>query len=280
MSFKSRARTVQVRIAGAAMLFALAGTSALAADYPALPAPPPPPSAWQFQAIGYGWATAINGEVGVRNLPPVDANIDFRDVLRHLDGVFMGSFLAKNGEWMVMTDLVWAKLSDNALVKPPGNRRPVLAALLPGTYVELELRQLIASSIAGYRLPFVSPDLELYATAGLRYQRLTPQLKATPGLVPITISRGRVEDWADPIVGVAAHWRITDRWFLNALADVGGFGVGSQFTAQGFASIGYQWTPSISTSVGYRAIYTDYRDGGFLYNTTQHGLYSSLAYHF
>ena len=51
-------------------------------------------------------------------------------------------------------------------------------------------------------------------------------------------------------------------------------------TAQGFASIGYQWTPSISTSVGYRAIYTDYRDGGFLYSTTQHGLYSSLAYHF
>jgi hypothetical protein len=280
MSFKTKAHSVRAAMTGAAMLLALPGTPALAADYPVLAAPPPPPSAWQFQAIGYGWATAINGEVGVRNLPPVDANIDFRDVLRHLDGVFMGSFLAKNGEWMVMTDLVWAKLSDNALVKPPGNRRPVLVALLPGTYVELELRQLIGSGIAGYRLPFVSPDLELYATAGVRYQRLTPQLKATPGLVPITISRGRVEDWADPIVGVAAHWRITDRWFVNALADVGGFGVGSQFTAQGFASIGYQWTPSVSTSIGYRAIYTDYRDGGFLYNTTQHGLYSSLAYHF
>ena len=119
----------------------------------------------------------------------------------------MGSFLAKNGEWMVMTDFVWAKLSDDALVKPPGFRRPVLAALLPGTFVEVGLRQLIASGIAGYRLPFVSPDLELYATAGLRYQRLTAQLKATPGLIPITISRGGVEDWADPIIGVSAHWR-------------------------------------------------------------------------
>jgi hypothetical protein len=269
-----------IRRVGIMVPLAFACTSAFAADYPVLPAPPPPPSAWQFQAIGYGWATAINGEVGVRNLPPVDVNVDFRDVLRHLDGAFMGSFLAKNGEWMVMADLVWAKLSDDALVKPPGNRRPVLAALLPGTYVELGLRQLIASGIAGYRLPFVSPDLELYATAGVRYNRLTAQLKATPGLIPVTISRGRVEDWADPIVGMAAHWRITDRWFLNALADVGGFGVGSEFTAQGFASIGYQWTPSISTSVGYRAIYTDYRDRGFLYSTTQHGLYSSLAYHF
>ena len=71
MRFKTKARTVRAGTTGAAMLFALAGTSALAADYPVLAAPPPPPFAWQFQAIGYGWATAINGEVGVRNLPPV-----------------------------------------------------------------------------------------------------------------------------------------------------------------------------------------------------------------
>ena len=83
------------------------------------PAPPPASSTWQFQAIGYGWATAINGEVGVHNLPPVDVNADFPDVLKRLDAALMGSFLAKNGEWMVMTDLVWAKLSDDTLVKPP-----------------------------------------------------------------------------------------------------------------------------------------------------------------
>ena len=87
---KTRARTVQARIAGAAMLFAFAGTSALAADYPVLAAPSPPPSDLAVPAIGYGWATAINGEVGVRNLPPVDANVDFPDVLRRLDGVVHG----------------------------------------------------------------------------------------------------------------------------------------------------------------------------------------------
>jgi hypothetical protein len=269
-----------LRRLGGVILLGLTGTAAHGADYPVLRGHSSPLSAWQFQATAYGWATAINGEVGVRNLPPVDVNVDFLDVLKRLDGAFMGSFLAKNGEWMVMTDLVWAKLSDDALVKLPGTRRPVLAALLPGTHVELGLRQLIASSIVGYRLPFVSPDVELYATAGVRYQRLTAQLKATPGLIPITISRGGVEDWADPIVGLAFNWRITDRWFANALADIGGFGVGSEFTAQGFANIGYKWTPSISTSIGYRAISTDYRDGGFRYSTTQHGLYSSLAYHF
>jgi hypothetical protein len=125
----------------------------LATAKPVRPAPPPASSTWQFQAIGYGWATAINGEVGVHNLPPVDVNADFPDVLKRLDAALMGSFLAKNGEWMVMTDLVWAKLSDDTLVKPPGIRRPVLAAFLPGTDVELGLRQLIASSIAATGCP-------------------------------------------------------------------------------------------------------------------------------
>ncbi len=64
MSFKTKAHSVRAAMTGAAMLLALPGTPALAADYPVLAAPPPPPSAWQFQAIGYGWATAINGEVG------------------------------------------------------------------------------------------------------------------------------------------------------------------------------------------------------------------------
>ena len=66
-----------------------------------------------------------------------------------------------------------------------------------------------ASGIAGYRLPFVSPDLELYATAGVRYQRLTRAAQGDARPRPHhDAAGGRVEDWADPIVGVAAHWRM------------------------------------------------------------------------
>jgi hypothetical protein len=142
------------------------------------------------------------------------------------------------------------------------------------------MRQLIASAIAGYRLPLASRDVDLYATAGIRYQRITGKIEATPGLIPVTISNSSVEHWADPIIGLAATWRINDRWFVNAIADVGGFGVGSRFTTQGFASVGYRWTDAVSTALGYRAIYTDYRKGGFSYRATQHGLFSSIAYHF
>lgn len=183
-SFAMKRIVCSIAILGTRRLTALAlatfvllggATAARAADEPAPVRATTP--AWRFQATAYGWATALDGEVGVRNLPPVDVNLDFLDVLKRLDGALMGSVLATNGEWLILTDLVWAKLSDDALVKPPGTRRPALATLLPGTQVEFDMRQLIASGVLGYRLPTVSPDLELYATAGLRYQRLTAQLK-------------------------------------------------------------------------------------------------------
>lgn len=105
-------------------------------------------SGWQFQATAYGWATALSGESGVRNLPPASIDMSFGDLLENLDGAVMGSFLAKNGNWMILTDLIWAQLSADALVKLPGARHPTLAAVLPCTRVEFEMRQMIASAIA------------------------------------------------------------------------------------------------------------------------------------
>lgn len=64
------------------------------------------------------------------------------------------------------------------------------------------------------------------------------------------------------------------------IGDVGGFGVASKITAQGFATIGYNWTKTISTAIGYRAIYTDYEKDGFVYDTTQQGVFTSVGIHF
>lgn len=280
---RAKDRSGRTHSACAAGLLGLAfsATAGSGADLaPAAASPLQPPSIWQFQATAYGWATALNGETGVRNLPPVSVDLTFGDLLEKLNGAVMGSFLAKHGDWMILTDLVWASLSDDAVVKLPGLRHPTLAAIAPGTRVDFKMRQLIASAIVGYRLPLGGSDLDVYATAGVRYQRMTAEIDAVPGLIPLTLRRRGVESWADPVIGVAAVWRINDRWFANVITDVGGFGVGSRFTAQGFASVGYRWTESISTALGYRAIYTDYRNDGFTYRATQHGVFSSIAYHF
>jgi len=246
----------------------------LGADLPSAPTSGPavtpmPPVGWTFQATLYGWATALNGDIGVKHLPPANVDVSAWDAITHLDGAVMGSFLAKNGDWTILTDLVWAQISDKA-----GVGRNVAQADFSET-------QIVASALVGYRLPIGLPEnVELSGTVGLRYQHLSADIGISPSLVPITISREGTQDWVDPTIGLSLQYKINDRWFLNALADVGGFGVGSKFTAQGFASVGYMWTPSVSTALGYRAIYTDYENDGFVYNTTQHGVFTSIAYHF
>ncbi|GGC49366.1 hypothetical protein [Chelatococcus reniformis] len=258
--------------AGCAMLaWTVQPVAATAADlsWAAEPAPAPLMPEWRFQLTGYGWATSMTGDVGVKHLPPAQVDVPFSKILKHLDGGLMGSFRATNGTWTVMTDTVWAKLSDKTVINAGG-----------GTGVELGMRQLIASALVGYRLPIGAPDLELSLTAGVRYQRLTVTTKIQPGFLPLSIDRSSVKQWADPVFGLLAHYRINDRWFVNALGDVGGFGAGSRLTAQGFGSVGYMWTAKLSTALGYRAIYTDYKDGGFVYKVTEHGPFMSVAYHF
>jgi len=263
--------TMKTSLALAALLAGLcSSTASLAADLAPMPAEPPPPavlgSEWRFQATLYGWATALNGDIGIGRLPTTDVDLSFWDILQNLDGGIMGSFYASNGQFSLLTDLVYAKISDD-VTGPFGGE------------IGFEQKQVIASAVAGYRLPIGPPNLDISATAGVRYQHLEAEIDIQPVFFP-GVSRTGSVGWADPIVGLSMHYDITDKWFLNALVDVGGFGVGSDLTAQGFAAVGYRWTKTISSAIGYRALYTDYDKDGFRYDTTMHGLYTSIGVSF
>ncbi|MFX4990454.1 hypothetical protein ABTC08_19720, partial [Acinetobacter baumannii] len=71
---------------------------------------------WKFQTTLYVWATSLSGDVGVRNLPAASVDVPFSDVLRNTDGALMGAFVANNGKWLFLADLVYAKLSDTQSV--------------------------------------------------------------------------------------------------------------------------------------------------------------------
>ena len=140
--------------------------------------------------------------------------------------------------------------------------------------------QAIVQGLAGYKLPLGIPNLTLSPTVGFRYMYLDAKLGITPTGVPVTLSDGGSAQWIDPTVGLYGHYDITDKRFINALGDVGGFGVGSDLTWQAFGALGYNWTKTLSTSIGYRAIYEDYQDGGFVYDVTQQGVFAGLGIHF
>jgi|GEM_PF-296020 len=239
---------------------------------PEAPAAAPPASDWRFQATLYGWLTAVDGDLGIRNLPTVPVDASLSDVLEDLDGAVMGSFAASNGNWLFLADLVLARLSNKEMVGRFGRSK-----------LSAELTEVVASGAVGYVLPLNVPNVEVAVTGGVRYVQLTADARLHPARLPSRKASG-TESWVDPTVGFAAHWAIDDKWFVNAIADIGGFGVGSELSSSGYLGVGYRWTPAISSAIGYRYLYEDYQNrsngNNFRYDTTMHGPTVSLAWHF
>jgi hypothetical protein len=81
----------------------------------------------------------------------------------------------------------------------------------------------------------------------------------------------RTDDWFDPYIGLRAQYNLTKAFYVTAKADVGGFGVGSDVTAQISTVFGCQVTRNIFSEVGFRYLYTDYDSNGLLYRVSTYG---------
>ncbi len=88
------------------------------------------------------------------------------------------------------------------------------------------------------------------------------------------------KQWVDPIIGARAQYNFNDRWFVAGNADIGGFGVSSDLTWSIEAAVGYNFTRNVSAELGYRYLYTDYSDGGFVYDMAEAGIYTGLNIRF
>jgi hypothetical protein len=284
---RMRASLFRLQVALAMTTLAAGTVGARAADLPARPSPQPAvvlsdPSAWHVTVTLYGWATAINGDVGLARLPSANVDTKFSDILSNLKGAFMGALTARNDTFLLGGDLIWSKVGQNVSFKigdgPLADRRG-------GAVARFNQTTMIGTAFAGYRIPIGTPDLALYATAGVRYQHLSAKIQTYRADPRFDRASSANVGWVDPVVGLAANYRINDKWYVDALADIGGFGVGSDLTAQGMVSVGYRWTETVSTAIGYRALYTDYkkdngRDGSFRYDTTLHGPLAMLSFSF
>jgi hypothetical protein len=233
----------------------------------ALTIPPAPEvSAWEFRTSMYGWLTAMEGTTGVGPLTS-DVDVSFGDLFDHLEMAAALQFEARNGPWGIILDGFYAKVGASG--NPPG---PFY------DHVDIESEQFLGEAYAAYRF-FEKPEqgfADLYT--GVRYNSLTMDFEGTkngPGkLLPTEISAEK--DWLDPIVGVRAQWYLSDKVYLAGKSDVGGFSVGSDLAWSVQGTVGYQFTKSVSSEIGYRYMSTDYTDGAFTYDINLRGIYTSL----
>ena len=90
----------------------------------------------------------------------------------------------------------------------------------------------------------------------------------------------RTDDWWDPFIGLRARYNFNDRFYVTAKGDIGGFGVGSEFTWQAEAALGFHLTQNVFTEVGYRAFGVDYENDGLTYDVVMHGAQVTLGIEF
>jgi hypothetical protein len=83
-----------------------------------------------------------------------------------------------------------------------------------------------------------------------------------------TLSRD--DYWFDPYVGLRGRYNFNKVFYTAVRGEIGG-GVASDLMWEVEGVVGINWTRSIFTEIGYRALAVDYDNDGLLFDTTMHG---------
>ncbi|MFY8215960.1 MAG: hypothetical protein ACOVMP_05095 [Chthoniobacterales bacterium] len=159
-------------------------------------------------------------------------------------------------------------------------RDDVIVRTLTGGAVRRALSSYIRASAAAKAAQVRGTiDASLEAAAANAKQKLSKAIAKNIEDVTPTYGAGD-QYWFDPIVGLRGQINFTRWLYLEAQGDVGGFSAGSQIAWNVQAALGFNFTRNIFAELGYRYMYVDYENDGFLYNMNSYGLYSSIGFKF
>ena len=199
---------------------------------------------------------SLNGSSTVKgHTSDVDASffgdIIHREIPRELFGL-MTAFEARNDRFMILGDFVYVKLGADKSGARSVTLGPV-ATLGVDAQLDVTTKMIIAELAAAYEFvrwgspfggPGASTSLDIYGGGRLWWQQadvslaLTAQLQIVlprRNLPSSAVARLRILvtwTWIDPIVGLRLRHQFAPGSEFTISGDVGGFGVGSQFSWQ------------------------------------------------
>lgn len=219
----------------------------------------PFPANWQYEITLYGFASSLDGDVGIRN---ADAEVDvgFDDLLENLDFGAMGFVAGRNDTWSFVLDAAYLKLSAEG-----SSARSIVNTTLTTT-LEAELEQTIVEGFVGRRIlgnRDSDTPYRIDLMGGFRYNNISGELSAQASLLGLTAAaqRKRNVDWIDPLIGISGEVWTSDRFRLLGWADYGGFGIGADSTWQVAAGVNYFAWDRVSLYALYRVLAFDYEEG-------------------
>jgi hypothetical protein len=264
-----------------AFLLALALIGGGAALQPAAADPPPAdPDPWRINGTLYGWAINVSGNVTARN-QTLDTNASTLDLLQKSNSLsgFMGYFEADKGRAGLYADLVYTSLGFGA--DRVGYRNPIAGLKITTTASAALTYQLFIAEVGGLYEIARWPGSQGSSTAldgllGFRYwnNSIAASFDATANVnlsnlhlersFGLAVARSDVVQWVDPVIGLRLRHRFTPNQDIFFRADIGGFGLGSQFSWQAVAAYSYAWQFTgyqIAAVIGFRALGVNYTSG-------------------
>jgi opacity protein-like surface antigen len=275
-------RVFQTNLSSSALLAcSLAAAIALATPSGAADLPSPPPTtntpdlrverSWEFVIAPYLLAPTIQGDTTIGRLPNTSLDVSPGTIFENLQFGAMGHFEALyNGRFGATLDVAYMDLGSGRTFPRVG-----------GT-VSAGVKQLVSEAFFGYRFwRQGSSWLEAYAGGRWWYN----QIDVTANVPRNSFSRTITEQWIDPVIGLRGQHFLNDKWSLSGSANVGGFGLVSDFTWGAQAGVGYHFNERWAMHLHYKATGVDYDNGksgteAFSYNTVTHGPMAGVAFRF
>lgn len=236
------------------------------------------PGTWEFFVEPYFWMAGLDGKTAIKGAE-ASINFSFRDIWEELDVGAQVHLEARKGKWGLFLDATYLQLSNDA-----SGVSPVYGPVS----IDVRVRERIVEGGGFYRFLTRSLDSEreisVDALGGLRYISLWGRLDAVVPLAGLDTSPSGTKEWVDPFLGLRLVADITKRLTLALRGDVGGFGVGSHFTYNGSAILGYSFSHTVSAWLGYRILGINYQDGHgpdrFMYDVRMHGPIMGIGFRF
>ncbi|RGP54100.1 hypothetical protein [Pseudomonas abyssi] len=230
---------------------ALVAADAMAAQHAAA-------DSWQWTVSPYVWTAALDGDTRLAGYSsPVD--IPFSETWEHLDLAAMGTVELSNGLWGGYLDLQYIDTTQDQQVS--GGKAELTVSMRTaslGAFYRVVTQPLGGDTLHGQpRLFTVAP------TVGVRWRSLRADAKA------LGVNQDRSATWWDPFVGARLSYDLDPRWNLSTEADIGGFGVGSDFAFNGQVQVGYRsqlWSHPVLWRAGYRVLAEDFSTDDFTGN--------------
>lgn len=246
------------------------------------------PPSWSFRITPYGWLMALDGTQTVRGRS-VKVDASFVDIVEKSDTLvgLMGNVEARNGPFALYGDLVWSSIGFERNDVRTRSPAPGITTTV-GRTVGLDIQMAIAEVGAAYEVVRTGPlAFDILGGARYWYQEadLSFEVDRTIGIGDLELVGGRAfarsgsVDWLDPVIGARVRYAVAPGHELWLRGDIGGFGVGSDFSWQAIGAYGFELGTyqgiTFSGVVGYRALYVDYVQGEgrqrYEFDMLQHG---------